>query len=140
MMPIATPPSVSRFARRSRRAALPIVAMVLLTTPLRAQDAGVSGIPPGPANVNGLNNSIADPSGRGNAARMPPLPRPDPVPVTPSYPSGPPGSLSSRQPRYVTPYVSERLSKRERQRLQRARIKENDRLLRRGAVSICRGC
>jgi len=93
MMPIATPPSVSRFARRSRRAALPIVAMVLLTTPLRAQDAGVSGIPPGPANVNGLNNSIADPSGRGNAARMPPLPRPDPVPVTPSYPSGPPGSF-----------------------------------------------
>jgi len=140
MMPMATPVTISRFARRSGRAALAVLAMALLTAPLQAQNADVSGIPPGPANFNGLNNSIVDPSGRGNAARMPPLPRPDPVPVTPSYPSGPPGSLSSRQPRYVTPYVSERLSKRERQRLQRARIKENDRLLRHGAVSICRGC
>ncbi|WP_434904557.1 hypothetical protein [Bradyrhizobium sp. HKCCYLS20291] len=116
------------------------VIAALLAMPVRAQDAGVSGIPPGPANVNGLNNSIADPSGIGNAARMPPLPRPDPVPVTPSYRSGPPGSLAAPQPRYVRPYVSERLSKRTRQKLQRARIKENDRLLRRGAVSICRGC
>jgi len=140
MMPMAALVTVSHPARRGGRAALTMLALVLLAASAQAQDAGVSGIPPGPANVNGLNNSIADPSGRGNAARMPPLPHPDPVPVTPSYPSGPPGSLSSRQPRYVTPYVSERLSRHARRRLQRARVKENDRLLRRGAVSICRGC
>ena len=121
-------------------AAAAALALALLAASARAQDAGVSGIPPGPANINGLNNSVADPSGIGNAARMPPLPRLDPVPVTPSYPSGPPGSLASPQPRYVQPYVPERLSKQARQRLQRARLKENDRLLRRGAVSICRGC
>ncbi|UFZ07204.1 hypothetical protein LQG66_13240 [Bradyrhizobium ontarionense] len=134
-------PTISRRAGRGgRRTAAAVLALALLAAPVQAQDSGVSGIPPGPANQNGLNGSIADPSGIGNAARMPPLPRPDPVPVTPSYPSGPPGSLSSPQLRYVRPYVPERLSKRDRQRLERARVRENDRLLRRGAVSICRGC
>ncbi len=137
-MPMDTPWTISRSAAWRRTAAA--LALVLLAAPVQAQDAGVSGIPPGPANINGLNNSVADPSGIGNAARMPPLPRFDPVPVTPSYPSGPPGSLASPQPRYVQPYVTERLSKRELQRLQRARLKENNRLPRRGAVSICRGC
>ena len=36
----------------------------------------VSGIPPGPANVGGLNNINVDPSGIGNAARLAPLPQP----------------------------------------------------------------
>jgi hypothetical protein len=33
--------------------------------------AGVSGVPPGPANVGGLNNSGNDPSGVGNSAKSP---------------------------------------------------------------------
>lgn len=33
---------------------------------------GVSGIPPGPGNVGGNNNSVYDPSGIGNASRIPP--------------------------------------------------------------------
>jgi hypothetical protein len=36
-----------------------------------AGTTGVSGIPAGPGSVGGNNNSINDPSGVGNAARMP---------------------------------------------------------------------
>jgi hypothetical protein len=36
----------------------------------------ISGIPAGPANVGGLNNINVDPSGIGNAARIPSLPPP----------------------------------------------------------------
>ena len=45
---------------------LPTIAVLsILASPGRstAQDAGVSGIPPGPANARGLNGSISDPSG-----------------------------------------------------------------------------
>jgi len=42
--------------------------------------------PPGPANVGGLNNVLADPSGIGNASRMAPLPPPlITVPVIPQF-------------------------------------------------------
>ena len=37
-----------------------------------AGTTGVSGIPAGPASVGGTNNSINDPSGIGNAAKIPP--------------------------------------------------------------------
>jgi hypothetical protein len=36
----------------------------------------ISGIPQGPANVGGLNNTNVDPSGIGNASRLAPLPPP----------------------------------------------------------------
>ena len=50
-----------------------------------AQDAGVSGIPRGPGSAGGLNNSVNDPSGIGNAARIPAPPPPSmAVPVVPS--------------------------------------------------------
>ena len=46
----------------------------------------ISGIPPGPANLGGLNNVLADPSGIGNASRMAPLPPPQiTVPVVPTF-------------------------------------------------------
>jgi hypothetical protein len=46
----------------------------------------ISGIPPGPANVGGLNNVLADPSGIGNASKMAPLPPPHiTVPVIPKF-------------------------------------------------------
>jgi len=46
----------------------------------------ISGIPPGPANVGGLNNATVDPSGIGNASRIAPLPPPRiTVPVVPRF-------------------------------------------------------
>jgi hypothetical protein len=46
----------------------------------------ISGIPPGPANVGGLNNVLADPSGIGNASKVAPLPPPHiTVPVIPQF-------------------------------------------------------
>lgn len=119
-----------------------VIALAILTaSPALAQDTGVSGIPPGPANVNGLNGSVRDPSGIGNAARMPPLPRQiAPVPVPSSVP------LTSTRPVYGqrAPIRYDRqwrhLSKRQRQRLERAAVKENNRLLGHGLTSICRGC
>jgi hypothetical protein len=72
------------------------VAVVLAATPIAsfARSAGeagtgnlsISGIPSGPANVGGLNNVYADPSGIGNAARMPALPSPHiSVPQIPQF-------------------------------------------------------
>jgi len=57
-------------------AALAVVGVLAAPARLPAQDAGVSGIPPGPANARGLNGSVNDPSGIGNAARVPALPPP----------------------------------------------------------------
>src|SRR3982074_406325 len=73
-----------------RAALLGIAVLAVLAAPSRspAQDAGVSGIPPGPANARGLNGSVNDPSGIGNAARVPALP---PATITP----GTPPSVSS---------------------------------------------
>src|SRR5712672_3783263 len=68
-----------------RATLLAVAVLGLLAAPSRspAQDAGVSGIAPGPANARGLNGSISDPSGIGNAAKVPAIPPPaiSPVPV-----------------------------------------------------------
>lgn len=116
------------------------VLLLALSSPASAQDTGTSGIPLGPANINGQNNTLRDPSGIGNAARAPSSPQPNlnPVPVPGVAP------LTSTQPSY-TPRARYRrawqhLPKREREKLERAEVKENDRLLRHGATSICRGC
>ena len=46
----------------------------------------ISGIPPGPANIGGLNNVTIDPSGIGNASRIAPLPPPRiTVPLVPQF-------------------------------------------------------
>src|ERR1700754_4054146 len=78
---------------------LALVSCLAALAPSLAQDAGVSGIPRGPGSAGGLNNSINDPSGIGNAARIPSPPPPSmAVPVVPS--AAPPVSsrLSSRPP------------------------------------------
>ena len=73
-----------------------VLAFLLLAAPAAsfarmAGEAGagnlpISGIPPGPANVGGLNNVLADPSGIGNASRMASLPPPlITVPVIPQF-------------------------------------------------------
>ena len=73
-----------------------VLALVLLATPAAsfarmAGEAGagnvaISGIPSGPANVGGFNNINVDPSGIGNASRLPPLPQPHiSVPQIPQF-------------------------------------------------------
>jgi hypothetical protein len=98
----------------------------------------VSGIPGGPGSAGGLNNSLNDPSGIGNAARIQPPPPPSlAVPVVPSAPTA-----SSRLSPKSAPMVNRRTvsSRREVRRSSshahvRARDKQRDRTL-----SICRGC
>ncbi len=59
-------------AGRLQRLALLTIALGVLAVPgALAQDAGVSGIAPGPGNARGLNGSVNDPSGIGNAATAP---------------------------------------------------------------------
>lgn len=46
----------------------------------------ISGIPPGPANVGGINNATVDPSGIENAQKVAPIPPPRmTVPVVPQF-------------------------------------------------------
>jgi hypothetical protein len=137
--------SISNYLRKSRgKRAISLAAAlaILFATQSFAQDAGVSGIPAGPGNVNGLNGSVRDPSGIGNASRMPALPRPSVAPVTPSVSAGGrsvvrPGITRARIARG---HRSRFLSAHARHRAERAAVKENDRLLKHGVVSICRGC
>jgi hypothetical protein len=111
--------------------------------PAFAQDAGVSGIPHGPGSVGGVNNSINDPSGIGNAAKIAPLPSPNiTAPVVPN--AGPVVSsrLSSSSTRIVRRVYrrTASLSRRELRRSSaRAAIGNRDRLLDQ-KMSICRGC
>jgi hypothetical protein len=126
---------------RGRATLLSVAVLSLLATSGRspAQDAGVSGIPPGPANARGLNGSVNDPSGIGNAAKVPSLPQPNlnPVPV-PSLSSpvvtrtGPvPATVKIRRTRVATSR-SGRAAARAAVRAQDKRIDHE--------VSICRGC
>ena len=135
---------VSIFSRRrmlGRVALLTIEVLAVLATPSRApaQDAGVSGIPPGPANARGFNGSISDPSGIGNAAKVPAIPPPTITPVIPPAVSAPVAirtlpmrsAVKMRRPRVG--------ASRLRGAAARAAIGEQDRLLDR-KLSICRGC
>ena len=132
------------------RAALASLALLcLLASPAPAQDAGVSGIPPGPGNVNGLNGSIRDPSGIGNAAKIPASPSPAiaPVPVpsvSPSagYRSSSPAAsyrtlqvrraVKGKRPRFATT--------RSRRAAAKAQVSDEDKRIDRKIMSICRGC
>jgi hypothetical protein len=124
---------------------LAAVLTTILGTASLAQDAGVSGIPPGPGNVNGLNGSIRDPSGIGNAAKMPALPQSAVRPVTPTtvaplnstrpllrQGSGRVRAMRQRRTRFASSHA--------RRGAERAAVKENVRLLKHGVTSICRGC
>jgi hypothetical protein len=122
-----------------------LLCLAVAPAPSPAQDAGVSGIPSGPGNVNGLNGSIRDPSGIGNAAKMPVLPQPNLSPVVPPaaaalsgtsvYGSLPPEGVT--QPRLVRPrFARSRYGR----RAVRAAVRENNRLLDRKLTTICRGC
>jgi hypothetical protein len=107
-----------------------------------AQDAGVSGVPRGPGSAGGLNNSLNDPSGIGNAARIPAPPPPSmAVPVVPS--AAP--SVSSRVSSRTAPMVRRatrhetRASRREFRRSSARASRGREKLLD-SKFSICRGC
>ena len=139
----AQPVSIFSRGRMIGRVAIVSIAVLsVLATPgrLPAQDAGVSGIPPGPANARGLNGSVNDPSGIGNAARVPAIPSPT---ITPVMPSAASPAVAHRAPplqRAVkirrTRFAASRLRGSE----ARAAVRERDKLLDRGVPSICRGC
>lgn len=126
-------------------ATLTLLCLIIAPGNLPAQDAGVSGIAPGPGNVNGTNGSIRDPSGVGNAARMPALPQPSITPVVP--PTVSPsvayeGSLVQRSARPGrTRLVRYRFARSKYgHAAERAAVRENDKLLDRKLTSICKGC
>lgn len=101
-----------------------------------AGNSAISGVPFGPANPSVLS----DPSGIGNAARMPPLGSNAPAPPT-SY-----GALTSSPPqlsrsRVVTPYVSDspRFSARNVES-RRPPVRRRERAQTSSFTGICRGC
>jgi hypothetical protein len=81
-------------AKTSAKIILALVTVLATSTTSLAAMAGaagagnvpISGIAPGPANVGGLNNVTVDPSGIGNASKIPPLPSPNiTVPQIPQF-------------------------------------------------------
>jgi hypothetical protein len=66
--------------------AMPTASFARMAGQAGTGNLAISGIPPGPANVGGLNNVTADPSGIGNAAKLAPLPPPHiSVPAIPQF-------------------------------------------------------
>jgi hypothetical protein len=124
-----------------RATLLSVAVLSILATSGRspAQDAGVSGIPPGPANARGLNGSVSDPSGIGNAAKVPPLPQPNlnPVPV-PSV-SSPIVTRSGPVPAMVKIRRTQVATSRSGRAAARAAVRAQDKRIDH-QVSICRGC
>jgi hypothetical protein len=133
----------------SRVALVSLALLGLLASPAPAQDAGVSGIPSGPGNVNGLNGSIRDPSGIGNAAKIPALPSPRiaPVPVPTLSPSAGYRSFSpaaSYRPLHVRHAVKGKRPRvattKSRRAAAKAQVSDEDKQIDRKVISICRGC
>jgi len=128
---------------RSASFALVLALAFCLTAPVKsfAQDAGVSGIPRGPGSAGGLNNSVNDPSGIGNAARIPP---PPPNIAVPAVPTAAPMS-STRVSPAVRPRVkiNRRAATATRRELRRSSARAPARARSKPVESkfnICRGC
>lgn len=122
-----------------RRMVFLVWVLGLLATPgALAQDAGVSGVPPGPANAGGLNGSVNDPSGIGNAAKTPAIKPPNISPVMPPSISTPPAPTRPYAARGASRGGRIPLSKLSPKAAQ-AVMKERERMLDK-LHSICRGC
>ncbi len=142
--------SRARAISRSTLVSLALLCLLASPAPSAAQDAGVSGIPPGPANARGLNGSVNDPSGIGNAAKIPALPQPRiaPVPVPTLAPSA--GGYRSFSPAasYRTLRVrraakgkrTRHAATRSRRAPARANVSDEDQQIDRKLIGICRGC
>ena len=81
-------------SKTSTKLILAVLALLAAPTASYARMAGeggtgnvpISGIPPGPANIGGINNVTVDPSGIGNASKIAPLPPPRiTVPAIPQF-------------------------------------------------------
>ena len=120
-----------------RSACVALALSISMLTPMQAQaqDAAVSGIPRGPGNAGGLDNSVNDPSGTSNAAKVPRPPPPSTAP--PANPSGFPSAATRSAPQ--RPTLSSRRTVHS-WRSSKAAVGENDRLLGQKLKSICRGC
>jgi hypothetical protein len=118
-----------------------VAVLGLLVAPSRspAQDAGVSGIPPGPANARGPNGSVNDPSGIGNAARVPAIPPPAITPVMPPTVS-PPAAYRTFPVQRAVKIKRTRFAASRSRRSDKATVRERDRLIDGKVPSICRGC
>jgi len=130
-----------------RAALLAVAVLGVVAAPSRspAQDAGVSGIPPGPANARGLNGSVNDPSGIGNAAIMPAIPPPAIRPVLPPTLSSPPAGYRTFQVQRAVRFPVQRATETRRTRFatsraRRAAVRAQGKLLGGGVPSSCRGC
>jgi hypothetical protein len=122
-------------------ASIAVLGLLTALSNAPAQDAGVSGIPPGPANARGLNGSISNPSGSGNAPTVPPLPQPHITPVVPPGAAPPIAYRASPGQRAVRTRPTRFAARtRLRGRAARAAVREQDRLLDRQLTTICRGC
>ena len=140
----------SRGAMAGRAALLAATVLGVVGAPARlpAQDAGVSGIPPGPANARGPNGSINDPSGIGNAARVPSIPPPTITPAVPPTVSAPTTfrtvpvqrAVKLRRTRFAAVKSRHGTKETVREREDKATVRERDKLLDRKILSICRGC
>ena len=136
---------VSMFSRgwmTGRAALLSVAVLCLLAAPSRspAQDAGVSGIPPGPGNARGLNGSVSDPSGIGNAAKVPAIPPPAISPVPVPTVSSPTAGYRTFPAQRAVKMRRTRLATRSRPSATRAAVREQGKLLNGKVPSICRGC
>jgi hypothetical protein len=121
---------------------LTVAVLSILASPGRstAQDAGVSGIPPGPANARGLNGSISDPSGIGNAAKVAPLRQPDLRPVPVPRASSPVVTRSAPVPATVKIRRTRFATSESKRAAGSAAVGAQDKQLDRKMISICRGC
>jgi hypothetical protein len=135
---------VSIFSRGwtvARAAFVSVAVLCLVAAPARspAQDAGVSGIPPGPANARGLNSSVNDPSGIGNAAKVPAIPPPaiSPVPV-PTV--SPPAAYRTFPVQRAVKMRRTRFAASSYRRAAGAAVRAQGRLTGGKIPSICRGC
>jgi hypothetical protein len=104
----------------------------------------ISGVPRGPGNAGGLNNSTVDPSGIGNARRMATLPQPEiaaPAPRDRSVPpamSVEPQSMGEISGGHRQPRADQVPSRRSAMDQNRADNRENAALD--SKLDICRGC
>jgi hypothetical protein len=113
----------------------PASAYAQLTPPAGSAGAGntaISGVPFGPANPS----VISDPSGIGNASRIPPLGRNSPLPPV-AY-----GSVGSPPSRVVAPYVgaSQSVFSAAQVETRRPPVRRHGRPQVRHFTGICRGC
>jgi hypothetical protein len=150
---VLTPPAAS-FARGGHGGGhAGFAAMGAFARPAGSAGTGnvpISGIPRGPANAGGINNSTVDPSGVGNDARMATLPQPHTAaPTQPSDSRGPPVALSSMN---VEPQPLGEVSgghsqpRADRVPTEQSQMDPNDPINKENAAldrmmnSICRGC